>query len=60
MVVLPPQGASDTYVQLPDIGANTIRAPRYGFARVYFTVKRMSIALYTLFFVFFGESHPLR
>ena len=41
MVVLPPQGASDTYVQLPDIGADTIRAPRYGFARVSFTVKRM-------------------
>ena len=31
MVVLAPQGASDTYGQLSDIGADTIRAPRYGF-----------------------------
>ena len=37
MVVLPPQGASDTYGQLPDIGADTMRAPRYGFTlRSYF------------------------
>ena len=43
MVVLPPQGASDTYGQLPDTGADTIRAPRHGFARVNSTVKRMSI-----------------
>ena len=34
MVVLPPQGASGTYGQLPDIGADTIRAPRDGFTRV--------------------------
>ena len=42
MVVLPPQGTSGTYGQLPDTGADTIRAPRYGFARRPFTVKRMS------------------
>ena len=34
MVVLPPQGASDTYGQLPHTGADTIRAPRHGFARL--------------------------
>ena len=43
MVELPPQGASDTYGQLPDTGADTIRAPRHGFARLPFTVKRMSM-----------------
>ena len=39
MVVLAPHAASDTYVQLSDIGADTISAPRYGFP---FIVKRMS------------------
>ena len=39
MVVLAPLGASDTYGQLSDIGADTIRAPRDGSAWVPFTVK---------------------
>ena len=46
MVVLPPQGVSDTYGQLPDTGADTIRARRYGFARQAFTAKRMSSTEY--------------
>ena len=45
MVVLAPQGASDTYGKLPDIGADTIRAPRYGSTRVPFIVKWMSTVL---------------
>ena len=42
MVLPAPHGASDTYGQLSDTGADTIRAPRYGFTRVHFIVKRMS------------------
>ena len=38
MVVLAPHGASGTYGQLSDTGADTIRAPRVGFTRVSFTV----------------------
>ena len=40
MVVLAPHGASGTYGQLSDIGADTTRAPRHGFARVNSTVMR--------------------
>ena len=43
MDVPAPHGASDTYGQLSDTEADTIRALRCGFTRVAFSVKRMSI-----------------
>ena len=44
MVVLAPHGASDTYGQLSDIGADTMRAPRYSSTPLtFFTVHEIEV-----------------